>query len=74
MGFGGLLNLGKFTEPERVRRVLPPKLAPISIFEEVGGRHPEGLGEFTQRSGVRVRSVAAFYSDYSARAYSGRLG
>ena len=64
----------KLAEPERVQGVLPPKLAPISVFKEVGGRHPEGLGELAQGSGVRVRPIAALYSDYSAGAYTGRLG
>src|SRR5215217_1876880 len=50
------------------------QLAPISVFEEVGRRHPEGLGELTQRSGVRVRPLTALYSDYSAWAYTGRFG
>ena len=45
-----------------------------SVFEEVGGRHPEGLGELAQGSGVRVRPVTTLYGDYSARAHTGCFG
>ncbi len=64
---------GGLAEPERVQEVLPPKLAPISVFEEVGGRHPEGLGELAQGSGVRVRPLTTLYGDYSAGAYARRF-
>ncbi len=74
MSYWGLFNWGRITEPERVKGALPLKLAPISVFEEVGGRYPEGFGELAQRSGVRVRPVTALYTDYSAGAYAGGFG